>query len=125
MKDIEKYDPNFQERSDKEIAQAIFPLALILFTTVVGPLIMLTIKNTTSVHCNFETKCFIELLMILFAIASLPTGFSDKFVYWCTVPCIMFGIGLLLQLKLSFIPILVVEIIVFLCLFVFYKEKLA
>lgn len=125
MKDIEKYDPNFQERSDKEIAQAIFPLALILFTTVVGPLIMLTIKNTTSVHCNFETKCFIELLMILFAIASLPTGFSDKFVYWCTVPCIMSGIGLLLQLKLSFIPILVVEIIVFLCLFVFYKEKLA
>ena len=120
IEENEKYDPHFQERSDKEIAQAIFPLSMILFTTVVGPLIMSTIKTTTSLCCSFEVKCFIELLMVLFAIASLPMGLSEKFIYWCTAPCIMFGIGLLLQLKLSFIPILVVEIIVFLCFFLLF-----
>lgn len=125
MKDIEKYDPHFQEHSDKEIAQAIFPLSMILFTMIVGPLIMSTIKTTTSISCSYEVKCFIELLMILFAIASLPMGFDSKFIYWCIVPCLMFGTGLLLQLKLTIIPILVVELIVFLCLIIFYREKLA
>ena len=124
MKNIE-HNSDFQKKSDKEISQAIFPLAMILFTTIIGPMIIIFIQNRMLLHCNLEIKCFIELVMILLAIASLPMGFDSKFIYWCLVPCIMFGIGLLLQLKLDFIPILVVELVVFLCLFIFYKEKLS
>ena len=115
----------YQERSDKEIAQAIFPLALILFTTVVGPIVIILLQTTMNIHCSFEAKCFIELIMVLLAIINLPMGFSTKFIYWCSAPCLMFGLGLLLQLKLTIIPIFAVEIVVFLCFMIFYREKLA